>query len=61
MSNNQFVIQTLIQKRDQLIDEKKKAIRQFNEQISEVELAINTLSGGKVATENMADYVFRLH
>lgn len=45
MSNNKVVINTLLSKRDTLISEKKKAIRQFNAEICEIENAIETLSG----------------
>lgn len=48
MSNNNVVINTLITKRELLLDEKTKAIARFDGEISEIETAIETLSGKRV-------------
>lgn len=48
MSNNQVVIDTLKAKREQLIAEKNKLIRQYQDQIEEIEEALTLLSGGPV-------------
>lgn len=48
MSNSKVVLGTLISKREQLVIEKQAAIVRFNGEISEIESAIEQLSGKKV-------------
>jgi hypothetical protein len=45
MSNNRVVIDTLVKKREQLQIEKVAAISRFDNEIQELEAAIETLSG----------------
>ena len=48
MSNNSVVISTLITKRELLLDEKAKAVARFDGEISEIETALEQLSGKRV-------------
>ena len=48
MNNNQVVIDTLIKKRDQLMAERDAATRRYNEQIGEIEEALDRLAGKEV-------------
>lgn len=48
MSNNQIVIDTLIKKRDQIMTERDAAVRKFNEQLEEIEDALDRLAGKEV-------------
>jgi hypothetical protein len=48
MGNNQVVIDTLIKKRDDLMSQRDAATRKFNEQIEEIEEALDKLAGKEV-------------
>lgn len=48
MNNSQIVIKTLVDKRDSLISEKTEMLYKFNSEISEIENALEELSGRKV-------------
>jgi hypothetical protein len=48
MSNNQVVINTLIEKRDQLLAAQKKIHYEYQAQIDEVEDALDKLAGKSV-------------
>lgn len=48
MSNNQIVIGTLIDKREQLLEAQKRIHYEYQQQIDEIEDALDTLAGKKV-------------
>lgn len=48
MSNNQVVIETLVNKREQLLADQKRVHYEYQQQIDELEDALDTLAGKKV-------------
>jgi hypothetical protein len=57
MNNNSFVTETLLKKRDQLVAENRKMNEQFEAELSEIEGAIETLTGKKVwEVSNLTTY-----
>lgn len=48
MNNNQVVISTLIDKRDQLLETQKRVHYEYQQQIDGIEDALDTLAGKKV-------------
>jgi hypothetical protein len=48
MSNNQLVIEILVSKREQLLADQKRVHYEYQQQIDELEDALDTLAGKKV-------------
>jgi len=55
MSNNQVVIETLMSKREQLLADQKRVHYEYQQQIDEIEDALDTLAGKKVWRTSAVD------